>query len=141
MVRQQCCRQWVGRVGFSPSRIWDITTRGADYTHHITASQPGFENPAASLIAILEPQLEPKEFQQSSSKWIYFPFLQQVSITVQCTMYFQILCLATLVRDGTFLPLTLQIRRHDVCHHLFPKICYRRSPQVVISKLVIPTFL
>ena len=27
-----------------------ITTRGADYTHHITASLPGFENPAASLI-------------------------------------------------------------------------------------------
>ena len=26
-----------------------VTTRGADYTHHITASPPGFENPAASL--------------------------------------------------------------------------------------------
>ena len=26
-----------------------ITTRGADYAHHITASPPGFENPAASL--------------------------------------------------------------------------------------------
>ena len=28
-----------------------ITTRGggADYTHHITASPPGFENPASSL--------------------------------------------------------------------------------------------
>ena len=27
-----------------------ITTRGADYAHHSTASPPGFENPAASLI-------------------------------------------------------------------------------------------
>ena len=26
-----------------------ITTRGADYAHFITASPPGFENPAASL--------------------------------------------------------------------------------------------
>ena len=26
-----------------------ITTRGADYALHITASPPGFENPAASL--------------------------------------------------------------------------------------------
>ena len=26
-----------------------ITTRGADYAHHITASPPGFENPVASL--------------------------------------------------------------------------------------------
>ena len=27
-----------------------ITTRGADYAHQITASPPGFENPAAPLI-------------------------------------------------------------------------------------------
>ena len=27
-----------------------ITSRGADYAHHITASPPGFENPAASLL-------------------------------------------------------------------------------------------
>ena len=27
-----------------------ITTRGADYAQHITASPPGFENPAASLL-------------------------------------------------------------------------------------------
>ena len=27
-----------------------ITTRGADYAHHITVSPPGFENPVASLI-------------------------------------------------------------------------------------------
>ena len=26
-----------------------ITTRGADYAHHNTASPPGFENPAAYL--------------------------------------------------------------------------------------------
>ena len=26
-----------------------ITTRGADYAHHNTASQTGFENPVASL--------------------------------------------------------------------------------------------
>ena len=26
-----------------------ITTRGADYAQHITASPPGFENPAAAL--------------------------------------------------------------------------------------------
>ena len=26
-----------------------IPTRGADYAHRITASSPGFENPAASL--------------------------------------------------------------------------------------------
>ena len=31
------------------SSVNPITTRGADYDHHITASPPGFENPAASL--------------------------------------------------------------------------------------------
>ena len=31
------------------SSINPITTTGADYAHHITASPPGFENPAASL--------------------------------------------------------------------------------------------
>ena len=30
-----------------------ITTRGADYAHHITASPPGFEIPAASLQKVL----------------------------------------------------------------------------------------
>ena len=29
--------------------ILSITTRGADYAHHITSSPPGFENPAAAL--------------------------------------------------------------------------------------------
>ena len=31
------------------SSVNPITTKGADYGHHITASPPGFENPAASL--------------------------------------------------------------------------------------------
>ena len=31
------------------SSVNPITIRGADYTHHITASPPGFENPAAPL--------------------------------------------------------------------------------------------
>ena len=35
------------------SSINSITTRGADYAHHITASPPGFENPAASLQHVL----------------------------------------------------------------------------------------
>ena len=35
------------------SSVNPITTKGADYDHHITASPPGFENPAASLIAYL----------------------------------------------------------------------------------------
>ena len=38
---------WAGSSG-NP-----ITTREADYAHHITASPPGFENPAASLIDAL----------------------------------------------------------------------------------------
>ena len=31
------------------SSVNPFTTRGADYAHHITASPPGFENPAAAL--------------------------------------------------------------------------------------------
>ena len=31
------------------SSVTPITTRREDYAHHITASPPGFENPAASL--------------------------------------------------------------------------------------------
>ena len=38
----------MGRVGFGSS-VNPITTRGADYAHHITASPPGSENPVASL--------------------------------------------------------------------------------------------
>ena len=50
--------QWVGANAVMPlvgGQVNPIKTREADYAHHITASQPGFENPAASLIAILEP--------------------------------------------------------------------------------------
>ena len=32
------------------SSVNPITTRGADYAHHITSRTPGFENPAASLV-------------------------------------------------------------------------------------------
>ena len=35
------------------SSVNPITTRGADYAHHITASPPGFENPAASLQCVI----------------------------------------------------------------------------------------
>ena len=34
-----------------------ITTKGADFAHHITASPPGFENPAASLLLCIETAL------------------------------------------------------------------------------------
>ena len=36
--------------GWAGSSVNPITTRGADYAHHITARPPIFENPAASLI-------------------------------------------------------------------------------------------
>ena len=43
---------WAGRalahLEFGSS-VNPITTRGADYADHITASPPGFENPEASL--------------------------------------------------------------------------------------------
>ena len=35
------------------SSVNPITTRGADYAHHITASPPGFENPAAALNSVI----------------------------------------------------------------------------------------
>ena len=43
---------WAGWALAHPelgSSVNPITTRGADYAHHITASPPGIENPAASL--------------------------------------------------------------------------------------------
>ena len=46
---------WAGWALAHPefgSSVNPITTRGADFAHHITASPPGFENPAASLIGI-----------------------------------------------------------------------------------------
>ena len=44
---------WAGWALAHPefgSSVNPITTKGADYAHHITASPPGFENPAASLL-------------------------------------------------------------------------------------------
>ena len=44
---------WAGWALAHPefvSSVNPITTRGADYAHHITASPPGFENRAASLL-------------------------------------------------------------------------------------------
>ena len=43
---------WAGWALAHPefgSTVNPITTRGTDYAHHITASPPGFENPAAAL--------------------------------------------------------------------------------------------
>ena len=40
---------WASNPEFGSS-VNPIATRGADYAHHITASPPGFENPAAALI-------------------------------------------------------------------------------------------
>ena len=45
-------RGWAGRALAHPefgSSVNPIKTKGAEYANHITASQPGFENPAASL--------------------------------------------------------------------------------------------
>ena len=45
---------WAGLALAYPefgSSVNPITIRGADYAHHITASPPGFENPAESLLA------------------------------------------------------------------------------------------
>ena len=44
---------WAVRALAQPefwSSVNPITTRGADDAHHVTASPPGFENPAASLL-------------------------------------------------------------------------------------------
>ena len=38
------------------SSVNPIRTRGADYAHHITASPPGFENPAAALLTVVVPE-------------------------------------------------------------------------------------
>ena len=43
---------WAGWALAQPefgSSVNPITTRGADDAHHVNASPPGFENPAASL--------------------------------------------------------------------------------------------
>ena len=52
MVSSAAASVWAGWALAHPefqSSINPLTTRGADYAHHITASPPGFENPAASL--------------------------------------------------------------------------------------------
>ena len=52
MISSAAASGWAGwalaHPEFGSSGI-PITTRGADYTHHITASPPGFENPASAL--------------------------------------------------------------------------------------------
>ena len=56
MYSSDAASRWAGwalaHLEFGSS-IKPITTRGADYAHHITASPPGFENPAASLQLLL----------------------------------------------------------------------------------------
>ena len=45
-------RKWAGWALAHPefgNLVNPITTRGVDYAHYITASPPGFENPAASV--------------------------------------------------------------------------------------------
>ena len=47
---------WAGWALAHPdfgSSVNPITTRGADYAHHIIASPPGFENSAAALVGTL----------------------------------------------------------------------------------------
>ena len=54
LVYSAAASGWVGWALAHPefqSSINPITTRGADYAHHITASPPGFENPAAFLLS------------------------------------------------------------------------------------------
>ena len=61
---------WAGWALAHPefeSSVNPITTRGADYAHHITASPPGFENPAASLLS--------KE-RFIMIKWVFVPLLR-----------------------------------------------------------------
>ena len=48
------------------SSVNPITTRGAVYAHHITASPPGFEIPAASLLRINN---FPQEFENERIFW------------------------------------------------------------------------
>ena len=70
----------MGRVGFSPPGIWElsypIATRGADYAHHITASPPEFENPTAAL------PMQDKQYYQCSKK--------QVGINLEWVSYLDV---------------------------------------------------
>ena len=52
MIYSAATSGWAGWAIDHPefgSSVNPITTRGADYALHITASPPGFEKPAASL--------------------------------------------------------------------------------------------
>ena len=52
MKASDAANRWAGWALAHPefgSSVNPITTRGADYAHHITASPPGFENPAVLL--------------------------------------------------------------------------------------------
>ena len=54
MISSAAASGWAGWALAHPefgSSVNPITTRGADYAHYITASPPGFEIPAASLIS------------------------------------------------------------------------------------------
>ena len=53
MVNSAAASGWAGWALAHPkfgSSVNPITTRGADYAHHITASPPGFEKAAAYLL-------------------------------------------------------------------------------------------
>ena len=53
VIRSDAASGWAGWALAHPEfgiSVNPITTRGADYAHHITASSPGFENPLASLM-------------------------------------------------------------------------------------------
>ena len=61
---------WTGWALAHPefgSSVNPITTKGADYAHHITASPPRFENPAAYLKLLPLPYLKR-----------YFPLVLQI---------------------------------------------------------------
>ena len=44
------------------SSVNPITTRGADYARHITASPPRFEKPAAALGSVVAQNLKEKHY-------------------------------------------------------------------------------
>ena len=53
MIYSAAASGWAGWALAHPefgSSVNPISTRGADYAHHSTASPPGFENPAAALL-------------------------------------------------------------------------------------------
>ena len=57
MIASDATSGWAGWALAHPefgSSVNPITTRGADHALHITASPPGFENPAASLYCMAE---------------------------------------------------------------------------------------